>query len=79
MKKNKPIADPTVIFIKPWVYVRSQGDGSANVLFFNTEAEAEAFTEGDEERLCDDVFQVTLVIDPRTGQICNVRKRKDDE
>ncbi len=78
---EKPSAEkPAVIFVKPWVYLQSAGDGSAYANFFNTEEEASTYAEPDDERLCDDIFQVTLVIDPKSGRICNVKKReKDDE
>jgi hypothetical protein len=77
---KKPEAkDSKVIFVKPYVYVSNQGDGSANVNFFNTSEEAEAYAEPDGERYGDDIFPVTLVIDKKTGKICNVRKRREGE
>lgn len=78
-KKATPEKKSGVIFVRPWVYLANQGDGSASVNFFNTEEEAEAYAEPDGERYGDDVYQTTLVIDPKTGKICNVRKREKDE
>lgn len=78
-KAEKAAEKSAVIFIKPWVYVQNLGDGSCGVRFFNERAEAEAYAEPDDERNCDDVFQVTLVVDPKTGRVCNVRKRQEDD
>jgi len=77
VKKEKEQSN--VIFVKPWVYVQNFGDGSCGVNFFNEEADANAYAEPDDERYCDDVYQVTLVIDPKTLKICNVRKRMNND
>lgn len=82
MKKSKKATKdekPGVIFVNAWVYAANCGDGSASVNFFNEEAEAEAYAAPDDERFCDDIFPVTLVIDPETKRICNVKKRKSDD
>jgi DNA-binding beta-propeller fold protein YncE len=74
LKKGKS----SVLFVKGYVYVSNCGDGSASVSFFNTEQEAEAYAAPDDERFCDDIRPITIVVDPQTGKICNVKKRKED-
>jgi hypothetical protein len=64
--------------IKLWVYMSNCGDGSAAPKFFNTEQEAEDFAEPDGERFCDDIFQTTLRLDPKTLKLLKVPTRDED-
>lgn len=77
--KKKSAQKSDVLFVKAWVFVENGGDGSAFVSFFNTEEEANAYAEPADERFCDDVFPATIVVDPKTGKICNVKKRKNED
>ena len=60
--------------LNPWCYIQDQGDGSAFPLFFNTQKEAEAFAKNDDERLCDDIIQISLVVD-HNGQLTELPQR----
>lgn len=64
--------------IKLWVYMSNCGDGSAVAKYFNTEAEAEEFAEPDGERFCDDIFEKTLRLDPKTLKLLKVPTRDED-
>ncbi len=55
--------------IKFWTYNSNSGDGSNHILFFSTEALAEAYAEFDDERNCDDINEHELEVDIATGQI----------
>lgn len=54
-----------------WFYIQNAGDGSAYVRFFNSEADAEAYAENDDERYCDDICQESLEFDSKTGKLTN--------
>lgn len=69
-----------VIFVKAYVWVVNNDDGSASALLFNTAEEAEAYAELDSApRFNDDVQRITLVVDPKTAKLCNVKKRTKQE
>ncbi len=68
-----------ILTLRPWVYLQSLGDGSATALLFNTEKEAEAYAEHDDERLCDDVFRDTIKVNLKTGKLLDVPVREEDD
>lgn len=57
--------------LNAWLYIQNAGDGSCYVRFFNSEEDAEAYAENDDERYCDDIAQVSLEFDPQTGKLLN--------
>lgn len=50
------------IKVTMWLYMRNGGDGSASAKFFPTEQKAEQAAEEDDERFCDDIYPVTIVL-----------------
>ena len=52
------------------VYIQNCGDGSCRVKFFNSEEDAEAYAEPDNERNCEDVYTVELEFDS-DGKLLN--------
>jgi len=65
------------IKLKFQVLVQNNGDGSATPYFFNEEKEAEEFAGKNDERLCDDVFEQTIVVNG-LGEIKDIPKREED-
>jgi hypothetical protein len=59
-----------------WVYIQNGGGGSAFVRFFNSEAEAEAYAELDDERYCDDICYEAIEVD-ENGKILNPSKAEE--
>ncbi len=55
--------------IKFFIYIQSNGDGSASPIFFATEKLAEAVAAEDDERFCDDVSPHEFVVDLDTGEV----------
>ena len=55
---------------KIWTYSENLGDGSVTVRFFNSEEDAEAYAELDDERNCDDIQEHVLVFD-NNGKLLN--------
>lgn len=51
-------------------YMQNGGDGSAFPKFFSTREAAEAYAESDDERFCDDIEIVNLIIDDN-GKLLN--------
>ncbi len=45
---------------KVWVYISNSGDGSCGLSFFSTQKKAEAYADHDDERYCDDIFDINL-------------------
>ncbi len=43
-----------------WVYISNRGDGSCGLSFFSTRKKAENYAEHDDERSCDDIFDIDL-------------------
>ena len=66
------------IKLKFQVFVRDNGDGSASPLFFNKPEEAREYSEGENQWLCDDIFQETIVING-LGKIKEIPKREEYE
>jgi hypothetical protein len=52
-----------IIKAKLWLYILNCGDGSCNVLFFDSEKAAEKYAKKDDERMCEDIFMKTIEID----------------
>lgn len=50
------------IRVKYWEYVASSGDGSCSVYQFRTQELAEKYAENDRERFCDDISEVSFLI-----------------
>lgn len=61
--------------IKFWTYIENLYDGSCAIRFFNSEEEAEAYAEKDDERFCDDINVKELEIDPVTLKLMKVNTR----
>lgn len=59
----------TPILVKFAVYLKNCGDGSAAAVPYATRELAEQAAEKDDERFCEDVEEIELVVDPSTGQI----------
>ena len=59
-----------VMKTKIWTYSENLGDGSVTVRFFNSEEDAEAYAELDNERNCDDIQEHVLVFD-NNGKLLN--------
>lgn len=49
--------------VKFWMYIANNGDGSCSAKFFRSEANAEKYASGDDERNCDDIYAKTLEFD----------------
>ncbi len=62
--------------VKVWLYIENLGDGSCGVRFFNSEADAEAYAEPDDERYCDDIYPKELEFD-EDGKLLNPSVRRD--
>ena len=57
------------IKVKFAVYTQNQGDGSASPRLYATEELAEKAAEKDDERFCEDICALELVVDVETGEI----------
>ncbi len=58
-----------MIKIKFAYYLRNGGDGSASLMIFPDEEDAESFASSDDERLCDDIGTCTFLFDEKRGEI----------
>lgn len=67
--------------IKLATLVRSNGDGSASVMFFRNEIDAEAYASKDDERLCEDISTVIIEVDEQGNLLMDdgERQAKSDE
>jgi hypothetical protein len=65
------------IKVKFGYYVQNNGDGSASVLFFKNEANAEAYAGDDDERFTDgDTGEKTLEFDEEGNLLTPERKKE---
>ena len=78
MSNKDALENKKVITLTFWIYACNGGDGSVSTLTFSSKEAAEKYAERDDERMEEDIREITLNID-ENGKLLDPDPVRDDE